>query len=464
MTEPTKPSPAPFDGNAPLPPRRRLWLPYAGVAVLLALIIGGLWPSALQVELAPVAKGPLLVTIDEEGQTRVRNRYVVSSPVGGQLRRIDLKAGAIVEAGKTIVAVMETGAADLLDARSLSQAFSRVRGAENARERAAAQLERSRATLEQVRLETKRSRSLFEQKIITQQELDLATTNERVAMQDERAAGFSLRVADYELEQARTLVSRSQPPATTATPSVPDTAPQDTGTNENAPIKSAGASGPASVSSSATATAADTDDATVKIYSPVSGRILRVLQESARPVLAGTPLLEVGDSTDLEARIEVLSRDGVGVLPGARVFLDSWGGEKPLNGVVRLVEPSAFTKISALGVEEQRVYVIVDFVDSPQARPTLGDGFRVEARIVRWSADSVLRVPSGALFQRNGQWQAFLIEGGRARLRNLGVGHTNGVETEITDGVSEGAQLIVYPGDRVRDGSRIKALDVETKR
>ena len=410
----------PFDGNAAPTKRRRSWLPVVGVVVLVALIVAGLWPRALPVEVATATRGSLQVTVDEEGQTRVRNRYVVASPAGGHLRRVELKAGAVVEAGVTVLAVLETGGADLLDARSLAQARARVRGAESAREQAGARHALASAALEQRRLELKRAQALSGQSIISAQELELAVTAERVAMQDERAATFGRQVADYELEQARAVLTRGQP----------------------------GDGGEA-------------DAAMLKVVSPVSGRVLRVFQESARTVIAGTPLLEVGDPADLEVRIDVLSRDGVAIAPGARVLLEQWGGEKPLEARVRWVEPSAFTKISALGVEEQRVYVIADFVDSPAVRPTLGDGYRVEARIVRWSADNVLRVPAGALFQREGAWQAFVIEGSRARLRTVQVGQSNGVETQITGGLDEGEQVVVYPGDRVKDGSRVRGLAVE---
>lgn len=414
----TAPDSAPFDGNAAPAPRRRRWLPYVGGALLVLLIVAGLWPRPLPVEAVEVSRGPLLVTVDEEGQTRVRNRYVVASPAGGHLRRIELKAGAVVEAGVTVLAILETGGADLLDARSLAQAQARVRGAESAREQADARHALALATLEQARADLKRAQALSAQKIISNQELEIALTNERVAAQEERATGFGLQVASYELEQVRAVLIRSQP-------------------------------------------GEDEGGVALKIVSPVGGRVLRVMQESARTVPAGTPLLEVGDPTDLEVRIDVLSRDGVAITPGARVLLEQWGGEKPLEARVRLVEPSAFTKISALGVEEQRVYVIADFTDLVEKRPTLGDGYRVEARIVRWSADNVLRVPSGALFQREGAWQTFAVEGSRAQLRTVKTGQSNGLETEIIDGLNEGDRVIVYPGDRVADGSRVRGLDVE---
>jgi HlyD family secretion protein len=170
--------------------------------------------------------------------------------------------------------------------------------------------------------------------------------------------------------------------------------------------------------------------------------------------------MEVGDPTDLEIRIEVLSRDGVAIAPGARVILEQWGGGEPLAARVRHVEPSAFTKISALGVEEQRVYVLADFVDPVQRRPTLGDNYRVEARIVTWENGNALRAPAGALFQRGGTWHTFVAEAGHARLRTVKVGHTNGVLTELLDGLREGENVIIYPGDKVTDGARIAPLMV----
>jgi HlyD family secretion protein len=194
------------------------------------------------------------------------------------------------------------------------------------------------------------------------------------------------------------------------------------------------------------------------ITSPVSGKILRVFQESARLVPAGFSLLEVGDPADLEVRIEVLSRDGVAIKPGARVMLEQWGGPEPLQARVRLVEPSAFTKISALGVEEQRVYVVADFVDPIEKRPTLGDSYRVEARVVTWENPNALRAPAGALFQRGGSWRTFAVDGTRARLREVTIGRGNGLMTEVLDGVRDGDQVVVYPGDKVSDGTRVEPL------
>ncbi len=409
------PPPSVPAARKPAAPAWRRRLPWLGGLALLALIIVGLWPRALPVEIATVARGPLVVTVDEEGMTRVKNRYVVSAPVGGQLRRIDWKAGAPVEAGKTVLATLETSGADFLDARSQAQAEARIRAATAARDAAQAQHERASAAAQLAASDLARLRQLFEQKVLSPQEFDAAQMRATTARQDERAAEFNHRVAEHELEQARALLVRTQPGG---------------------------------------------DVEPLQITAPVDGRILRVYQESARVVPPGFALMEVGDPTDLEVRIEVLSRDGVAIHPGARVSLEQWGGAEPLNARVRLVEPSAFTKISALGVEEQRVYVVADFTDPLSRRPTLGDSYRVEARIVTWENPSVIHIPSGALFQLGGKSQVFVLDGSRARLRPVTAGHSNGVNVEITDGLKEGDRVVVYPGDKVVDGTRVTPIEV----
>lgn len=414
MNQAPLPSPAAKKGG---PPAWRRQLPLAGLLLLVALIVVGLWPRPTPVEAGSVTRGPLVVTVDEEGMTRVKNRYVVSAPVAGQLRRIDWKAGAVVEAGRTVLATLETGGADFLDARGQAQAEARVRAAEANRDAALAQRERALAAAKMFSNDFKRLEQLFTQKVLSAQEFDGAQMRATAAQQDERTAEFAVKIAQFELQQAQAILSR-------------------------------GAGGGAASAEP------------LVITSPVSGRILRVIQESARVVPGGFPLLEVGDPTDLEVRIEVLSRDGVAVRPGARVLLEQWGGAGALAARVRHVEPSAFTKISALGVEEQRVYVVADFTDGVAQRPTLGDNYRVEARIVTWENATALRAPAGALFQRGGVWQAFVIEGGRARLRLVQVGRGNGVETEVLEGLAEGAQVVVYPGDKVIDDTRVAPLVV----
>jgi HlyD family secretion protein len=408
------PAPPPARSVRTQPPSRwRRRLPVAGALVVIALIIVGLWPRAVPVEVSAVSRGRLIVTVDEEGMTRVKNRYVVSTPVAGQLRRIDWKAGARVKAGKTELAVLETSGADFLDARTQAQAEARVRTAEAAHEAALAQRDRARAAARMFESEFNRAKELRAQQVFSAQEFDTAQMRAETAAQEARAAEFGVKVAEFEVQQARALLTRGK-------------------------------------------TGGDAEP--LIVTSPVDGYILRIFQESARVVPAGFPLMEVGDPTDIEARIEVLSRDGVAIRPGARVLLEQWGGPEPLNARVRLVEPSGFTKISALGVEEQRVYVVVDLADPVSRRESLGDNYRVEARIVTWENPDTLRVSSGALFQQGGEWRSYAVESGRARLRTVSVGRSNGVETEVLSGLSEGDQVVVYPGDKVRDGTRVKPL------
>ncbi|MGC4072414.1 MAG: HlyD family efflux transporter periplasmic adaptor subunit [Nibricoccus sp.] len=419
MKPPADSSPVP----APLKPKpsqkkRRLPWPYIGGGLLVALIVAGLLPKPIVVETTQVMRGALRVTVDEEGRTRVKNRYVIAAPAAGHMRRIELKPGAKVEAGVTLLTSLETSGADLLDARSLAQAEARVRAAEAARDQAVARRESAKATAELARSELDRVQSLFAQVSVSRQDLDMAVTRARTTAEESRASEFGARIAEYELEQARALLMRGRP------------------------------DGAGDI--------AQESLATLPVFSPVSGRVLRVFQESARTVVSGTPLLEVGDATDLEVIVEVLSRDGVAIDQGAKVFLEQWGGGEPLEAKVRLVEPSAFTKISALGVEEQRVNVIADFIDPVEKRPTLGDAYRVEAKIVVWEGAGVTTVSAGAIFQRAGKWQVFVVEGGRAHMREVTVGRSNGVITQIVDGLKAGEVVIVYPGDKVAEGVRVK--------
>lgn len=423
----TPPSPAektPPNRGAAAPRRRRRLLPWIAGAGLLALIAFGLWPEPVAVEVARVTRGNVVVTVNEEGMTRVKNRYVISSSVAGHLQRIDWKAGANVVAGETVLAVLETSGADFLDARSLAQAEARVRATTAALGAAEAQKESATAAARMYAADFERLRRLREDEAISAQEFEVAQMRAATAQQEERAAQFALQVAQFELEQAQAVLVRGNP---------------------------------------ATAAERTASAEPLRITSPVDGRVLRVFQESARVVPAGMPLLEVGDPTDLELRIEVLSRDGVAIQPGARVVVEQWGGPAPLEARVRLVEPSAFTKISALGVEEQRVYVVADLVTSVQERPTLGDNYRIEGRVVTWEGNDVLHVPSGALFQQGGIWRTFVLIDGKAGLRDVKVGHTNGLETEIVAGLAEGDIVVVYPSDKVTEGARVRAVAIERR-
>ena len=401
-------------------PRLQRAITWIGALLLVSLIVIGLWPKPHPAEIATVSRGPLVVTIEEEGMTRVKNRYTISSPVGGLLQRIDWKPGAMVEAGKTVLAVLNTQDADMLDARSLALAETRVKGANAARSRASAQYESALAAARLASTDFDRANTLFASGSISKRERDAAQLNHTSAAQNSRAAGFAMDVAEFELQQAQAVLLRGRAG----------------GVNDGEPLV---------------------------ITSPVSGRILRVFQESERVVPAGFALVEVGDPADLEARIEVLSRDAVNIKPGARTELVKWGGDEALRGRVRVVEPSAFTKISALGVEEQRVNVIVDFIDTLNQRPTLGDAYRVEARIVAWESTDVLKAPAGALFQQGDHWEAYRVSHGTAQLITVDINHSNGLETEIMGGLEAGDEVIVYPGDQIADGVSVSPLSIESR-
>jgi HlyD family secretion protein len=371
----------------------------------------------VEVDETAVARGPLRVTVDEDGKTRIKERYVVSAPLAGRLQRIRPRPGDCVRAGKTQLAVLEPSDPPLLDDRARAEAEARVHVAEAGRRQAAPKLERARVAHAQAVSELKRMRRMAVGTEVSMQDLEAGEHKERMAQEDIKAAQFALQIADFELEQAKAVLKRTGP-------------------------RSPG----------------DMESWRFEITAPVDGRVLRVFQESLTVVTPGQQLLEVGDSADLEVEVDVLSADAVKVAPGAKVFLEHWGGDGPLLGQVRLVEPSGFMKKSSLGVEEQRVNVIIDFLDPPEKRSRLGDAYRVEARIVIWSADDVLKVPAGALFREGDDWAVYVVEDGRAQLRRVQVGRGNGLESEITAGLAEGDVVVLHPGDKVRPGGAVAPL------
>ena len=396
------------------------------VLLLVALVVGGLgyafWPEPAEVDLAQVERGPLQVTVDEDGKTRIREKYVVSAPLVCRLLRIDMEAGDRVVAGQTLLATIEPRDPDLLDARAVAQAEARVKAA-------AATLKKMEPTLEDVRAaqalaeaELTRARKAAVGNAISKSELENTEYVFRQKSEELRSTRIQEEIARFELEQAEAALLRTRPR---------DAAAIDGTSNGNGGW-------------------------TFTIYSPIDGSVLRVFQESAAVVNAGTPLLELGNPLDLEAEVDVLSRDAVKIHPGARVLLEHWGGDKVLQGRVRLVEPSGFTKISTLGVEEQRVNVIVDFVDPPEARATLGDGFRVEARIVIDEADDVLKVPTSALFRIGKQSAVFQAVDGVVHQQIVKLGRQNGLEAEVLDGLSVGDQVVIHPSDQVEDGVHVR--------
>jgi HlyD family secretion protein len=370
-------------------------------------------PDPLVVDVAAARRGPLVVTIDEEGETRVRERYVVAAPTAGRLLRIALDEGDPVEAGAVVASVEPSP----LDPRDLASARARLEAAEATQRAADAQGLRARAALDKARRDAQRAELLHRAGTLSVEALEAARLAHESAEREHEATRFAADAAAHDVEAARAVLIATQP-------------------------SRARGQGPPCASGSSC----------VEVRAPVSGRVLRVVEESERIVAAGTPLLEIGDPDSLEVVVDILSTDAVRVGPGARFLVEEWGGPGVLEGRVRRVEPSAFTKVSALGVEEQRVNVIAD-LDAPE--PRLGDRYRVEARIVVWEGEDALRVPASALFRRGDAWQVFVVERGRARLRPVEVGALATFDAEIRAGLEPGETVVLHPTDRLRDGLRV---------
>lgn len=385
-------------------------LPWLGLLALLSLIGWGLWPKPVVVETGVVARAPLTVHVSEEGKTRVRNRYVVAAPLAGKMRRVPLKPGDEVVAGTTLLTTIEPAASPLLDPRTRMQAEAVVSMHEASRKKGAESLEALRAALKMAEADRDRMRSVRKDGTISASDRDRMEAEASIKAAEVRAAEFSLQVIDHELAQARAVLLR------------PD---------------------------------ANTSGNLVEVKSPVSGRVLNVMQESETIVAAGTPILEVGDPADIEIEAEILSRDAVAIQAGDPVEIEQWGGENPLKGRVRRIEPAAFTKISALGVEEQRVLVLSDLMDPPQTAKALGDRYRVEVRVAVWHSDDVLTAPAGALFREGNLWKTFVYQNGTARLTTIEAGHTDGRHTEILSGIKAGDKVLLHPPDTVKDGSAV---------
>jgi HlyD family secretion protein len=382
-------------------------------AILLAAIVLGLWPKPIPVETAVVSRGPLTVSVLEEGKTRIRHRFAISPPVAGYLNRVALRAGAPIRAGETVLATIEAEQSGFLDPRTRAEAEARVKASEANRQQRRSEADRARAALDLAQKDFARANELLRGKVISRQEWDTAENRMSLLSRELNAAEFAMRVAGFELTQARATLVQLQSPA----------------------------AGPSQ---------------RLRIVSPVDGYVLNVYEENARVITAGTPIMEVGDPRDLEAEIELLSSDAVAVAPGAAVSIEQWGGEGVLRGRVSLVERGGFTKISALGVEEQRVKVRVDFLDSPPTGRELGDRYRVEARIATWHGEDVLQIPTGALFRRGGDWMTFVVENRKARLRKVEIGYNSGLAAEVFSGLAEGEAVVVYPPDSVTDGASVE--------
>ena len=373
--------------------------------VVAALAVYAMRPKVLEVETARATRGPLRETVDEDAQTRVRDRFSITAPITGRLQRLTLREGAQVRAGEVVAWLAPLP----LDATTRRQAEARLAFSEALAAEALVRVRQAREAATQARRTAERREALLAAGGISPESREQAALDSRSRSDELRAAESRSRATAAEVDVARAALL-------------------------------------ALVSTRATA---------IPVRSPARGRVLRVPESSERVIAAGAPILELGDSDVLEVVSDVLSTDAVRVCAGQEVELADWGGERPLRGRVRSVEPAAFTRVSALGVDEQRVNVVIDLLEP--APPMLGDGFRLEARIIVWEGRNVLTVPASAVFQQGeGEWSIFVVEGGRARVRVVTLGHRTSGTVEIVDGVVEHTEVVLFPSDLIRDGVRVR--------
>lgn len=381
------------------------------VITALALGVGALvWimlrPAPVLVETAKATRGPLRVTVDEDGETRAHDRFIVAAPIPGRMLRIELEEGDAVRESQ-VVAMIEPLP---LNQQQREEVLGRVSSAEAARHQADARAEHAREDYEQCRRDRERAEQLARNKVISAQALEQARNAEITSAQELQAAKFNALAVASEVKVAR--------------------------------------AGLLGIGNGAA------ERKVISLRAPIAGRVLRIVEKSERVVQAGAPLVVLGDPNKVEIVTDVLTTDAVNIKPGATAFLEGWGGQHPLRAKVRLVEPAGFTKISALGVEEKRVNVIADFIDPPQG---LGDGFRIETRIVVWEAPDVLKIPGSATFREPDGWSVFVVEKNKARRRSVQIGHRNQTEAEVLNGLSAGEDVILHPSNQLREGVRVRA-------
>jgi HlyD family secretion protein len=386
--------------------------------MVIALVIVGylsLNPTAIEVEFATAKVGPLRVAVSEDGKTRIREKYTVSAPVSGRISRIELNPGDHCNE-QTLLAVILPSAPAILDARARAEANARVQAAQSAVERAKSNGEQAKINFDLNESKFERAKKLMSSEAVSRDEYDIAKAELLASEQAIQTTRFDQEIATFELEMAKAAVSQF---------------------NDDSAEPSA---------------------EPFEIYSPISGRVLRVIQESSAVVTVGTPLIELGDPSNLEIEIDVLSTDAVRIKPGSEMMVEHWGGGSPLKGYVRVVEPAAFTKISSLGVEEQRVNVIADFNEPPERIVSLGDGYRVEASITVNELDKALLVPNSALFRHQRAWHVLSIVADKAVLQPVTIGLQNDAQTQIISGLNDGDRVIVYPSDTLKPGTRVKLI------
>ncbi len=377
----------------------------SAASITLALLLWAFRPNPIKVESGVVERGTLQVTVDEEAETRVHDRFEIATPVTGRLRRIELHAADPVEAGQIVAGVEPLP----LDPRERLELVARLEQTRASLREAEALVERAQVDHQQALRTHQRVFTLQASGVVSPEQLEFAETTEANSAKALEAAKFKARAAQYDVQAAE-------------------------------------------ASLIAVASTAGQFPRLVSLRSPIRGQVLRLLQQSERVIAAGTPILQVGRPSRLEIVSDLLSTEAVKVKPGNPALIENWGGDGVLLAKVRAVESSGFTKISALGVEEQRVNVVLDFVDDPGR---LGDGYRVDIRIVVWEGKDVLIVPSSALFRRGKAWSVFVIENRRARVRDVEIGHRNSLQAEILRGLPEGTEVILHPGNQVAEGSRV---------
>lgn len=396
----------PSEPNKPNKRRVKRWAYLAAILALGGLVAWGLVPKPIAVEMAAVARGPFVVALTQQGKARVRELYAVRAPLSGRLSRVEVKAGAQVEPGQVLAEIYPVDP-PLLDAKSRAAARARVNAAAAARRRAEATLSGLRPALRHAQDELSTTRSLRAQGIVSQAALQQAELVASQAEAELEAAAHAAARLEHEVELARTELNHAE-----------------------------GGSAPGAV------------------RAPVAGTVLRVHRESSGPVTRGQPLLELGDPAQLELVVDLLTRDAVRVEVGAAVAIGGWGGE-PLTGRVVRVEPAAYTRLSSLGVEEQRVDVVVELLSPPSAYRQLKDGFQVEVSITVWEGEQVVSVPASALFRNEGRWAVYSLLDGRAHLTHVELGEHNGRRAQILEGLSPGDAVIVHPGERIDEGTRV---------
>lgn len=384
-------------------------------AIVIALLLAwGFQPKEVQVETIQPKQAPLTVSIQEDGRTRIIDRYPISAPVNGMTCRMHLKVGTEVKQDETLLEIRPLPSA-ILDSRSRAQAQQSVSAAQASLQAAKQQQAALQATALQAELEVKRFQPMLSKGLISKDVFDKAQTQSQAANANLKTAEYQVKVAEHELEAAQVMLKYSS---------------GETGSEQLE---------------------------LVKVKSPIDGRILKVNRQCDGPVSVGESMLEIGDPKQLEIEVDVLSADAVKIKPGMKVLFDRWGGDKPLEGEVRLIEPVGFTKVSALGVEEQRVWVIADFTSAPELWQRLGDAYRVEAEFVLWHEEEVLQIPSSAAFRYQGGWAVFTDENGTAKRKTIEIGKRNGLQIQVLSGLSETDSVINNPNETVEDGVKINS-------